>query len=110
MTETSALAALSALAHPTRLAVFRLLVEAGPDGMAAGAIADAMDSRLNTMSKNLSVLTDAGLLVNHREGRSIVYEARIETMRELLDYLMQDCCGGSPELCAPLFDGIRKGC
>ena len=97
-----AVRALSALAHPNRLEVFRLLVRAGPEGMAAGEIARATESLANTLSANLNVLAGAGLISSRREGRSIVYAAGYDRMRELLAFLMEDCCGGKPEICAPL--------
>jgi DNA-binding transcriptional ArsR family regulator len=102
MESPSAVAALSALAHSARLEVFRLLVRAGPDGMAAGEIARATGSLANTLSTNLNVLAGAGLVTSRREGRSIIYAAAYDRMRELLAFLMEDCCGGKPEICAPL--------
>ncbi len=93
---------LSALAHEGRLAVFRLLVKAGPDGIAAGAIAETLELPQNTLSAQLAVLANAGLLNNRRDGRSIIYSAAYDGMTELLAYLMEDCCQGRPEVCAPL--------
>ena len=102
MEPQAAVGALSALAHPGRLEVFRLLVRAGSAGMAAGDIARATGSLANTLSANLNVLAGAGLVGSRREGRSIIYAAGYERMRELLAFLMEDCCGGSAEICAPL--------
>ena len=102
MEPQSAVGALSALAHPGRLEVFRLLVRAGPTGMAAGDIARATGSLANTLSTNLNVLASAGLVSSRRDGRSIIYAAGYERMRELLAFLMEDCCGGNAEICAPL--------
>ncbi|MFT6531493.1 MAG: DNA-binding transcriptional ArsR family regulator [Limimaricola cinnabarinus] len=102
MEQTSAIAAFAALAQPSRLDAFRLLIKAGPEGMAAGEIAAALGARQNTMSANLSVLHGAGLVRNSREGRSIRYFANFDTTRELISFLMEDCCGGRPEICAPL--------
>jgi len=102
METPSAVAALSALAHPGRLEVFRLLVRAGPEGVAAGEIARATGSLANTLSANLNVLAGAGLVSSRREGRSIIYSAAYDRMSELLAFLMEDCCGGKPEICAPL--------
>ncbi|MCR8726030.1 ArsR/SmtB family transcription factor [Frigidibacter sp. ROC022] len=104
------LAALSALGHETRLDVFRLLVKAGAQGMLAGEIADALDVRQNTMSSNLSILAAAGLVRNAREGRGIRYFADMEGMRALLGYLMEDCCGGRPDLCQPVIDQVACAC
>jgi DNA-binding transcriptional ArsR family regulator len=98
----AAVAALSALAHPGRLEVFRLLVRAGPEGMPAGEIARATGSLANTLSTNLNVLSGAGLAASRRDGRSIIYSAAYDRMRELLAFLMEDCCAGAPEICAPL--------
>lgn len=110
MDKTKALAALSALSQPTRLDVFRLLVRAGTEGMTAGDIATRLDVRQNTMSTNLSVLTQAGLLRNTREGRSIRYFADLDGMRGLLGFLMEDCCGGNPAHCQPLIQEIACPC
>ena len=107
----SAVTALSALAHDGRLSVFRLLVQAGGEGVAAGEIARRLDVPPNTLSSNLNILSNAGLIGGRREGRSVIYSARYENMTELLEFLMQDCCGGSPEICAPLADvALRSRC
>lgn len=98
----SAVDRLSALAQASRLNVFRLLVRAGPDGMAAGEIARATGVVLSTMSANLAVLTRAGLIAVRRDGRSMIYRANYDQMRGLLGFLMEDCCAGKPEICAPL--------
>lgn len=92
---------LSALAQPSRLAVFRLLVRAGPDGLAAGEIARSLEVTPNTLSAQLNLLANAGLVTSRREGRSIIYAAGYDGMSELLVYLMEDCCQGRPELCRP---------
>lgn len=104
----SAIASLSALAHEGRLATFRMLVQAGPDGIAAGEIARRLDTPPNTLSANLKVLTHSGLLASRREGRSIIYRARFDQMSQLLGYLMEDCCAGSPEICAPLAEVLAR--
>lgn len=101
-----ALSAFSALSQKTRLEVFRLLINAGPEGMSAGDIGEALSVRQNTMSTNLSVLLQAGLVRNEREGRSIRYFADLEGTKDLLTYLMADCCGGHPELCAQVIEAI----
>ncbi|WP_226780209.1 ArsR/SmtB family transcription factor [Oceaniglobus trochenteri] len=110
MDTNHALAAFAALSQPTRLDVFRLLVKAGPEGMAAGDIGARLDVRQNTMSANLSVLAQAGLIRAQRQGRSIRYFADMEGMRGLLAFLMEDCCGGRPELCQPLLEELACGC
>lgn len=102
--------AFAALGQPTRLAVLRLLIKAGPEGMAAGAMAAALDVLPNTLSANLSVLSNAGLLVSERRGRSIIYTADMAGLRGLLSFLLKDCCGGRAELCEPLLNEIACAC
>ena len=104
METKSAIASLSALAHEGRLAAFRLLVAAGQEGLAAGEIARRLDVLPNTLSANLNLLSHAGLVQSHRQGRSIIYAADYSRMSDLLAFLMEDCCGGAPEICAPLSD------
>lgn len=102
MEQQTATRRLSALAQDSRLAVFRLLVKAGRDGLAAGEIARTLDVAANTLSAQLTILGDAGLVRSRREGRSIIYSADYDGMSELLVYLMEDCCQGRPEVCSPL--------
>jgi DNA-binding transcriptional ArsR family regulator len=102
--------ALSALAHGSRLAVFRMLVRAGPEGIPAGEIAREVGALPNTLSSHLAILTHAGLIRSRRDGRSILYSADYEGMRALLGFLMEDCCGGRPEICAPLAQLAGQGC
>jgi len=106
MDKTAALSAFAALSQPSRLDAFRLLVQAGEEGMLAGEISDALEARQNTMSTNLSVLLNAGLLRNEREGRMIRYFANMDGLQGLLGFLLQDCCGGRPDLCRPLIEDI----
>jgi len=101
---------LAALAHDGRLAVFRLLVKAGPDGMAAGDIARKLATQPNTMSAQLLILSNAGLARAHRDGRSIIYAADFEAISALMLFLTKDCCGGRPEICAPLAQTINACC
>lgn len=101
-----ALDAFSALSHETRLWVFRLLVQAGPDGLAAGEIAEALGSRQNTMSTHLRILDAAELVTSRREGRSIIYRANYDTVRQLVLFLMQDCCGGNVAVCRPVAESL----
>ncbi|POF30531.1 ArsR/SmtB family transcription factor [Roseibium marinum] len=102
----AALSAFGALSQKTRLEVFRLLINAGPAGMSAGDIGEVLGVRQNTMSANLSVLLQAGLVRNEREGRTVRYFADLEGTKELLTFLMADCCGGHPELCAQVMEAI----
>ena len=104
--EVWAVDALGALAHETRLAVFRALVRAGPDGMIAGAIADHCSVPPSTMSHHLATLERAGLVQSERESRLIHYRADFGGMRRLLTFLMQDCCQGAPEMCGDLLAEI----
>ena len=106
----SALAGLAALAHEGRLSVFRLLVKAGPDGLAAGEIARKLGTQPNTMSAQLLLLSNAGLIRARREGRSIIYTADFDAMSDLLVFLTEDCCGGRPEICAPLAATVSACC
>lgn len=106
MEKSDALTALAALSQPTRLDAFRLLVKAGPEGMLAGDLSAALEAKANTMSANLAVLLNAGLVANTREGRGIRYRAEMDQMGALLSFLMEDCCGGHPDLCRPVVAGI----
>lgn len=106
MDKKSALAALSALGQGTRLDVFRLLIKAGPTGMLAGELSDRLEVRQNTMSANLAVLLQAGLVKNQRAGRTIRYFADFDGMRGLMGFLLEDCCGGRPELCRPVISTL----
>ncbi|MEO5493448.1 MAG: metalloregulator ArsR/SmtB family transcription factor [Sphingomonas sp.] len=105
-----AVEALAALGHASRLAVFRLLVKAGEEGMAAGAIAQEIGALPNTLSTHLTILSHAELIHSRRAGRSVIYLANYEGMRDLLGFLVADCCGGRPEICAPLADLAQDCC
>ena len=102
MPQLWAVDALGALAHDTRLSVFRMLVQAGPEGLIAGTIADKAGVPNSTMSHHLASLERAGLVQSRRESRLIHYRADYAAMRRLLAFLMQDCCNGHPEMCADL--------
>lgn len=101
---------LSALAQESRLGVFRLLVRCGAAGMAAGEIARQLDVPANTLSAHLGILANAGLIESRREGRSIIYSADYGGTRRLLTFLMEDCCQGRPEVCAPILDSVLSDC
>jgi ArsR family transcriptional regulator, arsenate/arsenite/antimonite-responsive transcriptional repressor len=101
MEKTDAVAALSALAQENRLAVFRLLVAAGPEGMPAGEIAQALDLASNTLTFHFDRLRMAGLVTVRRDGRSMIYAAQFETMNALLGFLTENCCQGAAGACAP---------
>jgi len=99
--ERQALAAFAALSQDTRLRIVRLLVEAGPEGMAAGAVADAAGVSASNVSFHLKELTQAGLAAARRQARSIFYAANYGALSGLIEFLMRDCCQGRPEVCAP---------
>jgi ArsR family transcriptional regulator len=101
MKKPDAVAALAALAQDSRLDVFRLLVEAGPQGLPAGGVAGALKLAPNTLTFHFVRLRDAGLVTVRREGRSMIYAARYDTMNALLAYLTENCCQGAQEACAP---------
>jgi ArsR family transcriptional regulator len=101
MKNADAVASLGALAQDSRLEVFRLLVQAGPEGLAAGDVASKLKLAPNTLTFHFDRLRLAGLVTVRREGRSMIYAARFETMNELLGYLTDNCCKGAPETCAP---------
>src|SRR6201996_8429746 len=100
MEKTDAVAALAALAQDNRLDVFRLLVQAGPDGLPAGGVAEALGLAPNTLTFHFDRLRAAGLVTVRREGRSMIYAAQFEQMNALLGFLTENCCGGAP--CAPV--------
>jgi DNA-binding transcriptional ArsR family regulator len=106
----SAIEGLSALAQPTRLRVFRSLVKAGDRGLPAGDIAQAEAVPHNTMSTHLSILARAGLVQSKRNGRSVIYTVDLDGIRNLLSYLVSDCCDGHPEICAPLIEVAERSC
>lgn len=99
---------LAALAQDNRLDVFRLLVEVGPEGMAAGHIAASLHLPPNTLSFHLDRLRDAGLVTASRDGRSMIYAARFEAMNSLVSYLTDHCCQGRPELCKPKVSKVTR--
>ena len=96
--------AFSALSQETRLAVLRLLIEAGAEGVPAGDIARHFGTPQNTMSTNLAILARAGFVTSRRDGRSVIYAADYAGLRRLITFLLQDCCKGRPEVCTPLLD------
>ncbi len=102
MESKDAVAALSSLAHGARLSVFRMLMQAGAE------IARRLDVPPNTLSSNLNILSNAGLIENRREGRTLIYTARYTQMTELLEFLIHDCCSGQLEICAPLADVVLR--
>ena len=110
MDTSRALAGLSALAQESRLKVFRLLVQRGPEGMAAGDIARNLKLPHNTLSSHLGILSRASLVKSRKESRSIIYSVDLEGTRDLLIFLVKDCCRGSPEVCEPLIASALADC
>ncbi len=110
MDRSTALAALGALSQDTRLDVFRLLVRTGPAGLPAGDVADRLSVRQNTMSSHLAVLARAGLVQRIKDGRVVRYSADYARMRDLLLYLMEDCCEGHTDICRPVADALSTNC
>jgi DNA-binding transcriptional ArsR family regulator len=110
MESEPAILALAALAQPTRLEAFRLLVRSEPDGLAAGAVADRLAVPANTMSAHLGVLSRAGLIRAQRRSRSIVYRADLDRLGDLVLFLLKDCCQGRAELCQPLLAELAPCC
>jgi DNA-binding transcriptional ArsR family regulator len=110
MEPTTAIEALAALAQSTRLDAYRLLMKHEPHGLPAGEVARLLDVPANTMSTHLAVLQRAGLISAERHSRSIIYRAELDQVRELTAFLVNDCCGGRPELCQPLVDAFTPSC
>jgi DNA-binding transcriptional ArsR family regulator len=106
----SAVIALSALAQETRISVFRLLVEAGPNGVPAGRIGEALDVPPATLSFHLKELSHAGLITSRQDGRFIHYSANYEQMAALMSYLTQNCCHGMPDECLSVVETALSSC
>ena len=110
METNDALGVFAALSQPTRLETFRLLMKHEPEGLPAGEVARRLGVPQNTMSSHLAILTRAGLIDSERQSRSIIYRAVVDRVRELASFLVQDCCGGRPELCGPLVAEFTPCC
>ena len=110
MESIEAIAALAALAQSTRLETFRLLVRREPEGVPAGELARLMEVPQNTMSAHLAVLARTGLVRGERHSRSIIYRADLDRFREVVTFLLKDCCGGRPEVCASLLAELTPCC
>jgi DNA-binding transcriptional ArsR family regulator len=106
----AAIEALSALGQESRLRVFRLLVQRGPQGIPAGDIAEQLDVPANTMSSHLAVLSRAGLVLSRKQGRSVIYAVDVEGTRKLLAFLVEDCCQGQPKVCRPVIASALAEC
>jgi DNA-binding transcriptional ArsR family regulator len=110
MENKSAVISLAALAQETRLSIFRLLVEAGSEGVPAGRIGEALDVPPATLSFHLKELSRAGLIGSRQEGRFIYYSANYEHMAALMSYLTENCCQGMPEACLSVMGDALSGC
>ncbi|MEJ0022167.1 MAG: metalloregulator ArsR/SmtB family transcription factor [Alphaproteobacteria bacterium] len=108
MESRKAIEAFSALAQPTRLAIVKLLVRAGDEGVAAGDIARHVDAPASTISTHLAILSRAGLIDARRESRSIIYAVDMDRVSALLAFIVEDCCQGRPEICTPLASVVRR--
>jgi len=104
----AAVTALSALAHQGRLCAFRTLVQVGRDGISAGELARRLKVPPNSLSANLTILSHAGLIASRRDGRLVIYSAQYDSMSALLEFLIEDCCAGSPEICASMAEALRR--
>jgi DNA-binding transcriptional ArsR family regulator len=110
MEPAAAIDAFAALAQTTRLDAFRLLMRHEPHGLPAGEVARLLEVPANTMSTHFAVLQRAGLISAERQSRSIIYRAELDRVREIAAFLVNDCCGGRPELCQPLVDAFTPSC
>ena len=110
METKSAVASLAALAQETRLSVFRLLVEAGPEGIPAGTVGEALEVPAATLSFHLKELSHAGLVSSRQESRYVFYTANFEEMAALMSFLTQNCCKGMPQECLTVMETALGGC
>lgn len=110
MDDAAAVEGFSALAHPTRLSVFKALIVAGPDGLPAGALADLVEVSPSNLSAHLAALSAAGLIKARAKGRSRIYAVEMDQVAALVDFLVADCCQGHPEVCDPVLTAASKGC
>lgn len=108
MKKSNVIAALSALAQETRLEIFRLLVQKGPEGLPAGEIGERLGQPSPTLSFHLNQLRFAGLVTSRRQSRLIIYSANYKAMNDVLAYLTENCCAGRPELCAPAICALEE--
>lgn len=106
----SALDVFAALSQATRLEAFRLIISHEPAGLPAGEVARLLEVPQNTMSTHLAILARAGLIAAERQSRTVIYRPVMERVREIANFLVQDCCGGRPELCEPLIADLTPCC
>jgi DNA-binding transcriptional ArsR family regulator len=98
----------AALSQATRVEILKTLIQVGPGGLAAGVIAETLDTPAPTMSFHLKELQNAGIILSRREGRSVIYAADYGGLRDLIDFLMAECCQGDPRLCGPYIINPRS--
>ncbi len=110
MESIDAITVFAALSQPTRLEVFRLLMQHEPQGLPAGQVATRLEVPQNTMSTHLAILVRAGLIAAERNGRTISYRAELQRVRQIATFLVRDCCDGRPELCAPIIADLTPCC
>ncbi len=110
MNDDDAIDALSALAQHTRLCAFRELVKAEPNGIAVGDLAERLRVPQNTLSTHLSILSRSGLVAAERRERSVIYRPQLDQVQTLTLFLLNDCCGGRPELCSPVAAALEPSC
>lgn len=103
-----ATARLMSIAHEGRLSAFRMIVKSGPKGLSAGDLANQLGVQSNTLSAQLNILSAAELVKRRRVGRSIIYTADLSALNEIVLYLIEDCCEGRNEVCAPILDAIQS--
>jgi len=112
LTAQAAMDAFAALSQPTRLAAMKLLVRHWPTGLPAGSVAEMVGAPPSTMSTHFTILARAGLISSRRESRTIFYTAELESITRLVGFLVEDCCDGRPEVCAPVTEALAAatGC
>lgn len=110
MTDEAAIEGFSALAHATRLRVFKMLIAAGPGGVPAGRLSDDLQVSPSNLSAHLSALSQAGLVTVRAEGRSRIYAVDMDRVAALVDFLVADCCRGHPEVCSPIVEAMQRTC
>jgi ArsR family transcriptional regulator len=110
MKSNQALAAFAALSQETRLSILRLLIREGVEGLPAGDIASRLELQPSTLSFHIAVLQRAELVTARRQQRQIFYAPNLEAVRGVVTFLLEDCCGGRPEICADIFPGLKAGC
>lgn len=110
MDDSDAVNGFAALAHGTRLEVFKTLIAAGPDGLAAGKLSETLQVSPSNLSAHLASLSQSGLITVRAEGRSRIYAVDLDRVAALVDFLVADCCRGHPEVCHPIVQAMGRAC